>query len=64
MNAQLEKLQEQLDQQMSYMWEEYELTYSSPKPIYDPNVSRSCKEDDFGDKDQDQGTGRCECQYH
>ncbi|NLK29104.1 MAG: chromosome segregation protein SMC [Clostridiales bacterium] len=29
LNSQIEKLQEQLDQQITYMWEEYEITYSS-----------------------------------
>jgi chromosome segregation protein len=42
LNSQKEKLQEQSDQQMSYMWEEYELTYTSAVnyPI-DPEINLS-----------------------
>jgi chromosome segregation protein len=46
LTSQKEKLVEQIDQQMSYMWDEYELTYSTAVEYYgakDRNISSSKK---------------------
>ncbi|MCI8996268.1 MAG: chromosome segregation protein SMC [Lachnospiraceae bacterium] len=39
LNSQQEKLEELSENQMNYMWEEYELTYNAALPLRDPDLS-------------------------
>lgn len=66
LNAQKEKLEESMENQVNYMWNEYELTLRDAAQLRDETMNdlAEMKKQTQTVKEAIPQTGRCQCQRH